>query len=146
MPCDGLQPQHWCYHAQQGIKTTPDTRGNMQHGSVWGRPWRGPEVGVHDELPVLGRARAAVRVAPDKQERVVQVLEAGAPRAASQRRAHGEPVAHRRQLGRQHHGVWGALLVQDGRLERHHVAQELRGRPHGRRVRQQPLCVLCMPA
>ena len=90
-----------------------------------GESWSAPEVGVHNELFVLGGAKFGVP--HHEQELMVQVVEAGTPRAAAQRSPDCELVADRRKLGRQHDGIWLPVLAHDGGQERPHIPQQLRG-------------------
>lgn len=82
-----------------------------------------PEVRVHNELLVLGGPKLGVP--HDQQELMVQVVEAGTPRAAAQCGADCQAIPHGCQLGRKHNRIGASLLAHDGAQECAHVPQQL---------------------
>ena len=81
-------------------------------------------MGVYKELFVLGGPK--LWVPHHEQELMVEIVEAGTPRAAAQGGPDCELVADRRQLGRQHDGVRLPVLAHDGGQECPHIPQQLR--------------------
>ena len=82
---------------------------------------------INDDVTVL--LCAVLRISAHKQELMVQVVEASAPRSAPECSPNREVIAHCRQLRSQDHSVWAPLLAQDGCLEGPHVPQQLRKEP-----------------